>query len=188
MKVVATDARIAQLRALPTVLSPRALRPVRRQKMHGNDPRRIKGQGWRPPPSSREARVCALDISNAPSLHLIARRQGPQGRRGSCPPVSGLALYRPALRRSMRWMSESSYRGFPISIFIRRRADVWEVTTTIYAPEALVHELGDRVTMDVMQLPTNRIEQVRSDAFHQAKETIDGIVRDRTAAALPCAE
>jgi len=81
-------------------------------------------------------------------------------------------------------VSDSSYRGFPISIFIRRRADVWEVTTTIYAPESLMHELGDRVTMDVMQLPTNRIEQVRSDAFDQAKKTIDGIVRDRAAAAL----
>lgn len=81
-------------------------------------------------------------------------------------------------------MSESSYRGFPISIFIRRRADEWEVTTTIYAPEALVHELGDRITMDVMHLPTNRIEQVRSDAFDQAKKIIDGIVRDRAAAAL----
>ena len=78
-------------------------------------------------------------------------------------------------------MSESSYRGFPISIFIRRRGDVWEITTTIYAPEALVRELGDRVTMDVMQLPTNRIEQVRSEAFDQAKKVIDGIVRDRAA-------
>ena len=58
------------------------------------------------------------------------------------------------------------------------------MTTTIYAPEDLVHELGDSVTMDVMQLPTNRIEQVRSDAFDQAKKTIDGIVRDRAAAAL----
>lgn len=81
-------------------------------------------------------------------------------------------------------MSDSSYRGFPISIFIRRRADEWEVTTTIYAPEALVHELGDRVTMDVMQLATNRIEQVRSDAFGEAKKTIDGIVRDRAATAV----
>jgi len=83
-------------------------------------------------------------------------------------------------------VSESSYRGFPISIFIRRRADEWEVTTTIYAPEDLVHELGDSVTMDVMQLPTNRIEQVRSDAFDQAKKIIDRIVRDR-AAAIPLA-
>jgi hypothetical protein len=79
-------------------------------------------------------------------------------------------------------MSESSYRGFPISIFIRRRGDVWEVSTTIYAPEPLVHELGDRVTMDVIVMPTNRIEQVRSNAFDQAKQTIDGIVRDRAAA------
>ena len=61
---------------------------------------------------------------------------------------------------------------------------MWEVTTTIYAPEDLVHELGDRVTMDVIKLPTNRIEQVRSDAFDQAKRVIEGIVRDRTAAAL----
>ena len=38
--------------------------------------------------------------------------------------------------------------------------------------------------MDVMQLPTNRIEQVRSDAFDQAKKIIDRIVRDR-AAAIP---
>ena len=79
--------------------------------------------------------------------------------------------------------ADFSHRGFSISIFIRRKNDVWEVTTTIYAPEALVHELGDRVTMDVMQLPTNRIEQVRSDAFVQAKKVIDGIVRDRAAAA-----
>jgi len=61
---------------------------------------------------------------------------------------------------------------------------MWEVTTTIYAPEDLIQELGDRVTMDVIKLPTNRIEQVRSDAFDQAKKTIDGIVRDRAAAAL----
>ena len=80
--------------------------------------------------------------------------------------------------------ADFSHRGFSISIFIRRKNDVWEVTTTIYAPEALVHELGDRVTMDVMQLPTNRIEKVRSDAFDKAKKTIDGIVRDRAAAAL----
>ena len=51
-----------------------------------------------------------------------------------------------------------------------------------------LHELGDRVTMDMMQLRTNRIEQVRSDAFEQAKEIIDGLVRDRAAAALPLAE
>ena len=61
---------------------------------------------------------------------------------------------------------------------------MWEVTTTIYAPEDLIQELGDRVTMDVIKLPTNRIEQVRSDAFDQAKRVIEGIVRDRTAAAL----
>ena len=47
-----------------------------------------------------------------------------------------------------------------------------------------MHELGDRVTMDVVQLPTNRIEQVRSDALDRAKKIIDGIARDRAAAAL----
>jgi hypothetical protein len=82
-------------------------------------------------------------------------------------------------------MSESSYRGFPISIFIRRRADEWEVTTTIHAPEALAHELGDQVIVDVVQLASNRIEQVRSNAFDQAKKTIDGIVRDRAGAVPP---
>jgi len=80
--------------------------------------------------------------------------------------------------------ADFSHRGFPISIFIRRKSDMWEVTTTIYAPEDLIQELGDRVTMDVIKLPTNRIEQVRSDAFDQAKKAIDGIVRDRAAAAL----
>ena len=82
-------------------------------------------------------------------------------------------------------MSDSSYRGFPISIFIRRRADEWQVTTTIHAPEALAHEMDDRVTMDVLQLATNRIEQIRSDAFDRAKKTIDGIVRDRATAVMP---
>lgn len=84
-------------------------------------------------------------------------------------------------------MSDSSYRGFPISIFIRRRADEWQVTTTIHAPEALAHEMDDRVTMDVLQFATSRIEQVRSDAFDRAKKTIDGIVRDRAAAFPPAA-
>jgi len=60
---------------------------------------------------------------------------------------------------------------------------MWEVSTTIHAPEA-AHELGDHVTIEVMQLPTNRIERVRSDAaLDQAKKTIDGIVRDGAAAA-----
>ena len=97
-----------------------------------------------------------------------------------CPSPFGLALLRSGRRRGV---SDSSYRGFPISIFIRRRADMWEVSTTIHAPEALAHELGDHVTMEVMQLPTNRIERVRSDALDQAKKTIDGIVRDGAAAA-----
>ena len=34
-----------------------------------------------------------------------------------------------------------------------------------------MHELGDSVTMDVMQLPTNRIEQVRSDALIKPKRS-----------------
>jgi hypothetical protein len=81
-------------------------------------------------------------------------------------------------------MSDFSHRGFPVSIFIRRNKDMWEVTTTIYAPEDLIHELGDRVTMDVMQLPTNRIDQVRTQAFEQAKKVIDDLVSRRAAAAL----
>jgi hypothetical protein len=79
-------------------------------------------------------------------------------------------------------MSDSSYRGFPISIFIRRCADEWVVTTTIYAPEALVHELGYPVSVDVMQVPPHRIEQVRTNAFDHARKAIDGIVRGRSAA------
>jgi len=35
----------------------------------------------------------------------------------------------------------------------------------------------------IPQLPINRIEQIRSAAFDQAKKTIDGIVRDRAASA-----
>lgn len=81
-------------------------------------------------------------------------------------------------------MSDFSHRGFPISIFIRRKNDLWEVTTTIYAPEDLIHELGDRVTMDVIKLPTNRIEQVRDAAFEQAKKVVDDIVRRRAVLTL----
>jgi hypothetical protein len=82
-------------------------------------------------------------------------------------------------------MSDSSYRGFPITIFIRRNAGEWQVTTTIHPPEALAHEMDDRVTMDVLQFATNPIEQVRSDAFDRAKKAIDSIVRDRASAVPP---
>jgi len=64
---------------------------------------------------------------------------------------------------------------------------MWEVTSTIYAPEDLIHELGDRVTMDVMRLSTNRIEQVRTEAFERAKKVIDEIVNRRAEAALRAA-
>ena len=80
-------------------------------------------------------------------------------------------------------MSESSYRGFPISIFIRRRADEWEVTTTIYAPEDLVHELGDRNHgRNAIADQPNRAGPI--GRLDQAKKIIDRIVRDR-AAAIP---
>jgi hypothetical protein len=43
--------------------------------------------------------------------------------------------------------ADFSHRGFPISIsFVG--INMWKVTTTIYAPEDLVHKWGDRVTMD----------------------------------------
>lgn len=64
---------------------------------------------------------------------------------------------------------------------------MWEVTTTIYAPEDLIHELGDRVTMDAMRLPTNRIEQVRIEALERAKKAIDEIVSRRAEVALRAA-
>lgn len=64
---------------------------------------------------------------------------------------------------------------------------MWEVTTTIYAPEDLIHELGDRVTMDALRLPTNRIEHVRAEALEQAKKAIDDIVNRRAEVALRAA-
>jgi hypothetical protein len=82
-------------------------------------------------------------------------------------------------KRTMAWMAEFSYRGFPISIFIRRQRDVWEVTTTIYAPKDLVGELSDEVIMDSVRLPTNRIEEVRRQAHEQAKKFIDDLVARR---------
>jgi CHASE3 domain sensor protein len=72
-----------------------------------------------------------------------------------------------------------------LQFFIRRNKDMWEVTTTIHAPVDLIHELGDRVTMDAVRLPTNRIEEVRSEALEQAKKAIDDIVRGRASVALP---
>jgi len=65
--------------------------------------------------------------------------------------------------------ADFSHRGFPISIFIRRKSDTWEVTTTIYAPEDLIQELGDRVTMDVIKLPTPT-ESSRSDRTPSIKQ------------------
>ena len=44
----------------------------------------------------------------------------------------------PAHHESMS--ADFSHRGFPISIFIRRKSDMWEVTIAIYSPEDLVHE------------------------------------------------
>ena len=76
-------------------------------------------------------------------------------------------------------MADFSYRGFPIKIFIRRQLDIWEVTTTIYAPNNLVGELSDEVIMDSVRLPTNRIEEVRGQAYEQAKKFIDDLVARR---------
>ena len=52
-------------------------------------------------------------------------------------------------------MDELFHRGFRASIFVRRSRGTWEVLTTIYVPEGLVHELGDQVIMDVDRSPTN---------------------------------
>ncbi|MEO8187781.1 MAG: hypothetical protein ABI580_10510, partial [Burkholderiaceae bacterium] len=95
-------------------------------------------------------------------------------------PPDGVACACGKLRAA--WLvADFSHRGFPISIFIRRRGDVWEVATTIYAPEALVAELGDRVTMDVVRRQTNDIEHVRAEAFEKAKNAVTEIVRQRAA-------
>jgi hypothetical protein len=80
-----------------------------------------------------------------------------------------------------RLVAEFSYRGFPISIFIRRKMDEWEVSTTIYAPKDLAGELSDEVIMDSVRLPTNRIEEVRTRALEQAKQFIDDLVARRAA-------
>ena len=77
-------------------------------------------------------------------------------------------------------MDELSHRGFRASIFVRRSRGTWEVMTTIYVPEGLVHELGDQVIMDVDQSPTNRIEHVRKEACERAKKVIDDLLTGRT--------
>lgn len=82
-------------------------------------------------------------------------------------------------------MTDFSHRGFPVSVFVRRIRGEWEVTTTIYAPEDLIDEFGDRVTMDLSRSPTNRIEQVRAKALEQAKQAIDDFVASRTVTPLP---
>ena len=82
-------------------------------------------------------------------------------------------------------MTDCSHRGFPVSVFVRRIRGEWEVTTTIHAPKDLVDELGDQVIMDVSRLPTNHVEQVRTEAFEQAKRVIDDLVARRTVTPLP---
>ena len=61
---------------------------------------------------------------------------------------------------------------------------MWDARTTVYPPDDLKHELGDRVTLDVTVLQTNPIEQVRGEAFEQAKGLINDIVRRRANRAL----
>ena len=62
---------------------------------------------------------------------------------------------------------------------------MWEVMTTIYVPDGLVHELGDQVIMDVDHSATNRIEHVRTEAFERAKKFVDDFVAARTVTPLP---
>ena len=82
-------------------------------------------------------------------------------------------------------MTDFSHRGFLVSVFVRRSNGTWEVTTTVYAPKGLIEELGDQVTMYVSSSPTNRIEQVRTDAFEQAKTVINDLVASRNVMPLP---
>lgn len=82
-------------------------------------------------------------------------------------------------------MTDFSHRGFIVSVFVRRTRGTWEVMTTIYAPKGLVGELGDQVTMDVDPSPTNRIEDVRAQAFERAKKLIDDVVVRRSALLPP---
>jgi hypothetical protein len=82
-------------------------------------------------------------------------------------------------------MTEIWHRGFRVSVFVRRIRDEWEVATTIYAPEDLIDEFGDEVTMDLSHLPTDRIDQVRADSFEQAKKAINEFVWRRTVTPLP---
>jgi hypothetical protein len=82
-------------------------------------------------------------------------------------------------------MTDFSHRGFLVSVFVRRASGTWEVTTTVHAPKGLSDELGDQVTMYVNRSPTNRIEQVRTEAFEQAKTVINDLVASRTVIPLP---
>jgi hypothetical protein len=76
-------------------------------------------------------------------------------------------------------MTDFPHRGFAISVSIRRDKDMWDARTTVYPPNDLKHELGDPVTLDVTLLQTNRIEQVRAEAFEQAQGVINEIVSRR---------
>ena len=80
-------------------------------------------------------------------------------------------------------MDKVSHRGFLISVFVRRTRGVWDVTTTIYVPEGLAHELGDQVIMDVDKSGTNRIDEVRQEAIERAKKAIDALVTPRSVTA-----
>lgn len=82
-------------------------------------------------------------------------------------------------------MTEIWHRGFRVSVFVRRVRGEWEVMTTIYAPEDLIDEFGDEVTMDLSHSPTNRIDDVRANAFEHAKKAIGDFVARRTITPLP---
>ena len=82
-------------------------------------------------------------------------------------------------------MDKVSHRGFLIAVFVRRTRGIWDVMTTIYVPEGLVHELGDQVIMDIDKSGTNRIDEVRHEAIERAKKVIDNLVAVRTRTPLP---
>ena len=72
------------------------------------------------------------------------------------------------------------HRGFRVSVFVRLIRGEWEVATTIYAPDDLIDEFGDEVALDLGHPPTGCIDQVRTDAFEQAKLAINEFVSHRT--------
>jgi len=82
-------------------------------------------------------------------------------------------------------MAHLSHRGFLISVFVRRSRGTWEVMTTIYVPDGLVHELGDQVIMDVDESPTNHIEHVRAEAGERARKYVDDLITARAATPSP---